>query len=501
MTLEPLSIVEKATGNVLAELPCTTREALERAVSGARTSRWSTCSVETRLERLGALRRALAANAQELADLLSQENGKPRHEALLHEVVPLLDFLDWLTPATLDVSRAVNLPSRWLPHRAFSVTRRPHRACAVLSPFNFPLLISGNDALSALAMGSSVLLKPSEHCPLSTHRLVRLAHEAGIPEDALTLVIGGREVGEWLVKSEVDAVVFTGASSNGRAVAVECAERLRPCTLELGGNCPLLVLADADVPRTAKAICYGAMANSGQSCLAVGRVYVPRALESVLVDALRHELTALRQGDPMQGPVELGSLTTRAQLDRCDRHVDHARARGARIVLGGERRASIGNFYAPTLLQGCVIDDWVVQEETFGPVLPLVPYDDERAMIEQLNQDRAGLAAYVFGGDVERARAVAEGLDYAHVVVDHVLLTYVCPDVPLAGLRDSGQGVVHGTEGLLARTSPKVLATPRARLPAPVEFGLLDPERAMSVAQTLLRTTNIFGKVRRFFRT
>lgn len=493
-------VFEKATGKLLGSVAGATGASVASAVDQARTAgrNWARLPATERVATVAQLRILLLGAANEFAELLSRENGKPRHESLLHEVIPLLDAMDWLVRTVPPLTQGETLTPRWLKHRTHHVRSRPRGVLAILAPFNFPLLISGVDALSALCMGCTVLLKPSEHCPLVVQRFAELAHQAGIPSAALQVLHGGPEVGGCLLDAEVDAVLFTGSTEHGRSIAVHCAERLRPCTLELGGNSPLVVLPDADLERAARAIVYGALANSGQSCFAVGRVLVPRAQETKLAERVYSLVADLRQGDPMTGHVELGALSTRAQIERCRDHVLEAITRGAQRLGPAAELNPPHHFFPPTVLRGCTDSTRVYREETFGPVIALCPYDDEHKVQAALNREPSGLAAYVFGGAPSRSTEYAEGLDYGHVLVDQVLLSYVCPEVPLSGLRMSGLGVVHGREGLRAHSTPQILGTPKLRLPSSMEFALLDPIYAESVARSYLSSTQTLGTLARW---
>lgn len=499
--MEPLEVFEKATGKPLGTLEIAGPDDIGQAVTLARAAghSWSRLSAEDRLAPIGRLKSLIVGAATELAALLSRENGKPYHESLLHEVIALLDAIEWLGRVVPQVTQEQSLRPHWLKHRTHKVRPRPRGVTAVLAPFNFPLLISGFDSLSALAMGSTVLLKPSEHCPLVVQKFVDLAHQAGIPNAALRVLHGGAEVGAAILDSDIDAVMFTGSIEHGRVVAAHSAERLRPFTLELGGNCPLVVLPDADLERVSRAIVYGALSNSGQSCLAVGRVLVPRVLETALAERVQTLVEGLRQGDPSSRRVELGALTTRAQVERCRDHVLEAKASGARRLGRDTELNPSGHFFPPVVLQGCSTMQRVYREETFGPVIAFVPYDDERTVLGVLNAESWGLAAYVFGADLAYASQYAEQLDFGHVIVDQVLLSYVCPEVPLSGLRMSGHGAVHGREGLLAHTLPQVMGLPTMRVPTAMEFALQDPEYAESVAKTYLGAARRIGTITRWF--
>jgi acyl-CoA reductase-like NAD-dependent aldehyde dehydrogenase len=228
--------------------------------------------------------------------------------------------------------------------------------------------------------------------------------------------------------------------------------------------------------------------------LAVGRVLVPRKLAKPLGERLRSLLGRLRQGDPQISDFDLGALSTKTQLERCRAHVDGALSMGATAFTAPSANLPTGHYFPATVLTHCSADCLAYCEEAFGPVLPVVEYDDLSETVASLNRDPLGLCAYVFGSELAQTERVAESLDYGHVLIDQVLLTYACPELPLAGLRDSGLGVVHGTEGLLARTTPRVIGAPRVRLPSTVEFNWCDPKRATLLAEGYLASKTTWNR-------
>lgn len=493
-----IDVLEPATGKPLGTVLSATESDILSTVHRAREAQvhWSRLSSDARAQYLLGWKQLIVQEGKQLAQALARENGKPYHEALLHEVVTLAEFLDFIAKTAPSLQEAQSSTPRWFKHRLHYLRLRPRGVVAVVAPFNFPLLIAGADSAAALAMGCAVVLKPSPACPLIVEHLVRLAHRAGIPDAVLSVLHGGHEVGQQLIQSGIDEVVFTGSMQNGRAVAQLCASRLTPNTLELGGNCPLLVLDDADVGRSAKAIVLGALTNSGQSCFAVGRVLVPRRLTSALQEQVITLIRSLRQGDPLSRESDLGALTTAVQLERCRRHVEQAKCMGARAIEGTSCASPAGNYFPPTVLVDARPDCDAYQCETFGPVIPIVAYDSLEQALDVLSKDPFGLAAYLFGSDLARAERVALGMNYAHVIVDQVLITYVCPELPLAGMRASGWGVAHGVQGLLAHTTPTVIGMPRLRLPDTIEFGWLDPKRSLALADGYLGSETAWQRIR-----
>jgi len=484
-----LEVREPANGQLIEEVTVPTAAAVEAMIARARAaaSRWAGIGAKERGELLLSWRRELVADADRLVSLVSRENGKPRHEALVHELLPLVDMLGWIAAHVSEVFANEAPPARWLKHREHEVRQRARGVTALIEPFNFPLLLPVSEAAAALAAGCTVLIKPSERVPLTALRAVELAHRAGIPTDVLQVVPGGPDMGRMLIEAGVDQVRFTGHGDNGRDVAVTCARHLIFCSLELGGNAPMIVLEDVDVDRAARAIVFGALSNSGQSCVAVGRVLVNRRLQQPLADRLATLVGRLRQGDPKEHSVDLGALTTEAQLERCQRHVDDALDRGARLRHGGHRRPGSGRYYAPTILTDTDRHALVATEETFGPIIALVPYDRTEEAIEWVHLGQHGLAAYVFGTDLGYARQVALKIEAAHVLVDDVLSSYACAELPFAPLGKSGTGVVHGVAGLRSHAVPTVLGMPKISLPARLQFRLASSPAAAQVARGLLR--------------
>jgi len=468
-----LAIVEPGSLRPITELAVTSEEQLLAQVSAARRASrdWSgrTCAERARL--LEAFAARLSREGEQLVHLLVRENGKPEHEAWLHELAPLLERLRFLARETEGCLRATEEPTRLLKHRRHRIERQAYPVTAVLGPSNFPLLIPLGDAMTALMAGSTALIKPSEHCPLALTRAVELAHEVGIPKDVLSVVVGDGSQGQALLAADVDVVVFTGTRARGRAVARACAERPRPLSLELGGNCPCLVLEGAEVERAARAIVAGALANSGQCCVGIGRVLVHHSLERPLLRRLAELMESLRQGDPTTVSVDLGALCTEEALQRAERHLAEACSKGAEVPLGGRRLAQPGHFLSPTLLGRCPDDCDLFLEETFAPVIVTRPFHTLEEALRAAHLGEHGLIAYVFGADPKDTASIASRFDTAHVVFDDVFSTYISPELPLAPHWPSGAGVTHGRDGLLFFTRPRVVSTPAFSLPPQLQYA------------------------------
>ena len=468
-----LSVTDPCTGELIAELEAATADQISAAVHRARKAQgyWAQTSVNDRRRHLINWRHALLKAGDLLALQLSRENGKPLNESWLHEVAPFCDTLSWLAEEAPRLLEDTDVSLRWMKHQHSVLWSKPRGVCVVIAPYNFPLLIPFSDAAAALMAGCSVIIKPSERTPLIAQAVAKLAVQSGLEPDLLQILPGGPHVAQLLIASDVNEVVFTGSTKHGREVAMLCADRLLPCTLELGGGAPAVVFEDANVAQAATAITFGALANSGQCCLGIERVFAARSLYSKLVEAIADRVRGLRQGNPLHAEVDLGALTSPQQLTKVNQQVAAALADGAKLICGGKRACDAGNFYLPTLLGDCDPRMQVVTHETFGPVIPLVAVDDPGAMLETATDDRSALAAYLFGRDGHTLMMAARNANANHVLLNDVLWSYQCPELPFGGHGMSGWGVVHGPEGLLSHTHRAHIGRTRVQLPPSLGFA------------------------------
>jgi succinate-semialdehyde dehydrogenase/glutarate-semialdehyde dehydrogenase len=457
-----------ATGELIGRVRCASASDVERAVTRARIAQapWSMLPVAERAERLLCFRDALVESADVLAALLVRETGKPRQEALAHELLPLADTMTWTARHAPAALAERDVPLHLFKHRKSAVTYSPRGVALVISPWNFPLVIPFADAFAALVTGSSVIVKPSELTPLVALEAKRVWDSSGLPEDLLQVLPGDGATGAQAIAAGVDQVLFTGGVAAGRKVAAACGERLIPCVLELGGKAPLVVADDVDVERAARAIVFGGFANSGQACISVERVYAHRNVYERLVERVTELTHELRQADPESGTVDVGAMVLPRQLETVERLLANAVAHGARLTAGGKRRAGPGNFFEPTVLADCTQEMAVMREEIFGPIVPIMCVESDEQAIDLANDSPLGLNAYVFARDPARARGIAERIAAGSVVVNDVLINYACPEAPFGGIKQSGLGRVHGEDALRALCDVKHLSFDRIRPPS-----------------------------------
>lgn len=456
---------------------------------------WADLSASERAARLRPLGARALARADQIAREVQEETGKPATEALLAEVLSVADLADYWTrhvenllePESLEVDPLL------FPGKSGRVERAPRGVIAVITPYNFPVVIPLRHIIPALLSGNAVVFKPSDVAPRSA-ALVLSLFENLLPANLLQLVEGGPEAGQAIFDAGVDAVSFTGSVRTGRKVAVACAERLVPCSLELGGNDAAIVLADAPLERTARGIVWGAFNNAGQNCASVERVYVVREA----ADALVQRVVALTRS--LQPGRDFGPMTTQKQCDAAAKQLADAVQRGAEILVGGAPEPGSRQF-PPTVLR---LDDPTVdllRAETFAPILPIVVVENEQRAIELANDVAQGLTASVWTRRTGRGRALARQLRAGVITVNNHGFTAALPSAPWSGVGDSGYGVTNGPFALEGYTRPRLVLTDRRRSSRELWwFPYSDTLERLALQMARMRGgAGFFGRIAAFF--
>lgn len=463
-----LEVHNPATGELIERLPVDSREEVFAKVQRVREAqkRWARQAIEDRAAQVGRLREVLVRRADEIANTVAKENGKVRQEAFLHDIGPVLAVLEYFAHEAPRILAPKRLHLALLKHKKSYLVYQPKGVVAVISPWNFPFFIPAADTVMALIAGNGVVIKPSENTPRAGLLVKSCLDEAGIDPELVQVVLGFGETGAALIDAQPDHVVFTGSVPTGRRIGVACAERFIPCTLELGGKAPAVVLDDADLERTAHAILWGGFANAGQVCASVERVYATAATHDRLVARVAEMARGLEMGSsPGDGPKDIGAMTFPRQVEIVRRLVEDAREKGAQVLAGGTEPEGGGRYLAPTVLAGCNHDMKVMKEEIFGPVVPFMKVNDVEEAIRLANDSLLGLGAYVFGGNLDNARRVAERIEAGSVMINDVLLHAGLPEMPWGGIKQSGHGVARSDRALEDLCHARHVCEPRVQSP------------------------------------
>jgi acyl-CoA reductase-like NAD-dependent aldehyde dehydrogenase len=449
-----LPVVNPATEAVIARAAGADRAQADAAVEAAWRAfgGWAERPVEDRARRLDHFANALMGRIEEMALWLTLEQGKPL-AAARREVTACAAILAHFSKARLPRT-VVRADEQSL----ITIVREPLGVVAAITPWNFPLLLLAMKIGPALIAGDTVVIKPAQTTPLTTSLLGELCAEI-FPPGVVNVVVDDGDLGDALTSHPLVAkVAFTGSTPTGRRVMANAASGLKRLTLELGGNDPAIVLDDADVEAVAAKLYAGATLNSGQVCFAIKRLYAPARIYDVLCGALAELARRAVVGEGVRPEVEIGPVQNRRQFERLQAYAEEARGAGA-VLAGGEWPGGPGFFVPPMIVAGLPDSARLVREEQFGPILPVLKYDDLDDAIARANDSDYGLGASVWTGDADRGAAVAERVRSGVVWVNK--LFDLPPDVPFGGARQSGIGVECGEEGLLAFTQTKVVNVAR----------------------------------------
>lgn len=447
-------IHDPATGAVIGFAPVHTVADLDSAVAAARAAQpaWAALGHAKRIELLNAVADNIDAHAEELAQLLSREQGKPLNG-------PNARFEVGACSAWLRATAATVLEAETVVDDESGTSRLYYKALGVvgaIGPWNWPLMISIWQIAPSLRMGNTVVVKPSEFTPLSVLALLEVMNEA-LPADVLVGVSGDREVGARLASHpDIDKIMFTGSTATGRAIIRSSADNLARLTLELGGNDAGIVLPGTDPAAIAENLFWGAFINTGQTCAALKRLYVHDSIYEQVIEELAGLAAKMPMGNGLDENNVLGPLQNKKQFDIVSDLVEDARKRGGRIVTGGSPATELGElFYPITLVADLKDGDPLVDEEQFGPALPIIKYTDVEDAIASANGLEAGLGASVWSADPAAAREVAQRIEAGTVWINQHGTIH--PMAPFGGVKGSGYGLEFGVEGLKSVSIPQVI--------------------------------------------
>ncbi len=445
-----IEVENPATGETITSIPIYSPEAVAATVARVRSNQpaWEELGFKGRRVWLDKLRDWILDNSEQITDVMQEETGKVRSDAA-NESIYLTDLINFYG------GRAGKFlgEKKVRPHSLFGATHkqrvqyRPHPVVGLISPWNFPLILSFGDAIPALMAGAAVVMKPSEVTPLGVEHLVKVWKEEIGGPDVLDSVTGTADTASALVDHS-DFIGFTGSDRVGKLVMARAAETLTPVSLELGGKDPMVVLEGSNIERAANAAAWGGMMNSGQICMSVERIYVEAPVYDEFVTRLTDAVKELRQGpDGAEISSDVGAMTLEGQTNKVAEQVDNALANGATALTGGKRPDGPGTYYEPTVMVNVDHSMPLMKDETFGPVVGVMKVEDSEEAIRLANDSRYGLSATVFGPK-RKAEQVARRIECGAANVNNVLFNYNTPGVPMGGWKESGIGYRHAEYGI-----------------------------------------------------
>lgn len=448
--IQKMSVVAPATGKVIAEIEETPVQNVPFYYQKARDgfAHWSSLAISERTGYLKKLKKLMVDEMDQIAKVISDDTGKVLTESIVADIMPTLDAIDHIIRHAEKVlsRKKVKTPLLLFGKKSF-IEYMPRGVVLVISPWNYPLQLAMVPMISALAGGNSVILKPSEVTPLVGKCIEDLFMRSGFPEGTVQVAHGGKDVGAAFTAGKPDYIFFTGSVRTGKIIQQQAAKELIPTTLELGGKDPLIVFEDANVDRAVKAAAWGAFTNSGQVCMSAERLYVERTIYGKFLEKLKKEVNSLQQGNDVNADV--GSMTFPGQKDVVKAQLEEALERGAKLETGMKPSDWKGDMFLPlTVVTEVEQDMKIIQEESFGPLLPVVPFDTEEEAITLANGTVFGLNASVWTKDKNKARRVASRLVSGAVVINDVLITVANHGLPFGGTKESGIGRYHSEAGL-----------------------------------------------------
>ena len=444
---QSIDVTNPATGAVIGTVPNSGAAETRRAIEAAERAFhvWRNVTAAERAEKMRKLAGLIEKHKEELAILLTTEQGKALAEAR-GEIGSCANYILWFSEEARRVYGDV-VPSPW-PGRRILVTREPVGVVAAITPWNFPSLMLARKIGAALAAGCSVVAKPATQTPYSALAWGLLAEEAGIPNGVVNVVTGSASAigGELTTNPLVKKITFTGSTGVGKMLMAQASGTMKRLSMELGGNAPFIVFDDADLDAAVEGAIMSKFRNSGQTCVCANRFLVQSGIYDAFTEKFSKAIAALKVGNGMEATTTNGPLIDTKAVEKVEEHIADAVAKGAKIVMGGKRHALGGSFFEPTLMTGITPSMAVAREETFGPLAPMFRFETEAQAIAMANDTEFGLAAYAYTRDLGRTFRVLEGLNYGQVGINAGLITTEV--APFGGVKESGMGREGSKYGL-----------------------------------------------------
>lgn len=459
--------INPRTGEIIGEYTPTNPEDLPSIIQKTRNAfeHWSDLSLRIRVELIKNAYRQFYIHQDKLAKLISEETGKPLVEAYSSEILPVLDCFKYYIKNVSKILKQQKIAASnpLFKLRKGFVRYEPLGVIAVISPWNFPFLLSMQHIIPAILAGNVVIHKPSEYTTITGLKIREIFDRANLPMSVLEIVTGLADVGESLVSCPLDKIIFTGSTAVGQKIYQAAAKNLVPVNMELGGSDPMIILEDANLERAVNAAVWGAFSNAGQACLSVERLYVHESVKSQFIEMLVQKTSKLRLTTNTFSEGEISCLANEVQFNKINALIKDALKKGAVIKFGGKARKDLGKWYfEPTIITNISSSMEILHKETFGPLISVIPFKNEEQVVSLANDSEFGLSASIWTQNRKRGQELAKQIQAGSVLINDVQIHIAQIEAPYTGYKKSGLGVSHGPWGIMELVRPKFISTDRS---------------------------------------
>lgn len=438
-----IEVSNPATGEKIFNVSSSSPSEIKEKVKKAREAFaiWGSLPVEKRISYIKNIYNLIIEKRDHIAQVITKNNGKPLTECYLTELASTLQIMEHFINKGSEILSNKNIPlGPMYPMKKSHMSYEPLGVLAIIEPWNYPFYLPMSAITKALVAGNTFIFKPSSVVAMVGKEIENIFIESGLPDGVANVIYGGGDSANILLDSDIDKVIFTGSVEIGRSIAKKCAEKLLPCALELGGKDPAIVFKGTNIDFAVNGVLWGALANCGQACASIERVYVESEIYEEFTRKITDAIKALKIGDGLSDTTDVGPLINQDQVQTIEDHVNDAVSKGAKVLAGGKRVEGNGFFFEPTVLINVNHKMKVMYEETFGPIIPIMSFTSKEEVINLANDSKYGLAASIWTGDMQGVKEIAEALNCGTVWVNDSLFQQAHPACPWQGYKDSGYG-------------------------------------------------------------
>lgn len=456
-----------ATKEFLGSVPISSDEDVDQAyyLAGKAFESWKAFPLKNRIGLIREVGNVIFDERDEIAKLITAETGKPIMESYSSDLLATLDAISYYCKNARKILKKekIRLYQPFLWGKKAWIEYEPLGPVAVISPWNYPLSIPMATLIPVILAGNTVLFKPSEHTPIVGRKIKEIFDRASLPDGVLNILYGDGKIGQSMIKKPVRKIFFTGSSDTGKSVMKDCTDTLKPIVFELGGKDSMIVLKDANLEVTADAAVWGSLFNCGQTCCSVERIFVEEDVAEEFLKYAKERVKKLRVDNEMKVEVDVGPIQNHPQFEKVKKHLEDSLEKGGKIVAQSERKGGDTLFFPPTLLSNLNSEMRCWNEETFGPLVKVIPVKDWKEGVRLSNSSKMGLAASIWTQNISLAKEIAKELQVGVVWINNVLYSFNAMQCPWGGVKESGIGRAHGKFGLLEAVSPKLICIEKER--------------------------------------